>query len=211
MTVAKPTRYFIFALLINSFSLIAKITIIHRRGWKRFQSQADNHSELALDLGTIPRCTLIRMMQLRIGQVADEVGVSADTLRYYERLGLLPYVARTDGGYRQYPVTTVERVRFIRNALRFGFGLKEVAAFLRASESGQAPCEQVLAAGQVILTRVDGQIRELQAARRAIRQTLAAWNKRLSNTPAGKPARLLHTLRENQIPTDCVSARLKKR
>jgi DNA-binding transcriptional MerR regulator len=148
--------------------------------------------------------------QLRIGQVAAEIGVSSDTLRYYERMGLLPRVSRTEGGYRQYPATTVERVRFIRNALRFGFGLKEVAGFLRASESGHSPCKQVRAAGENILTRVDEQIKELQAARRAIRQTLAEWDRRLSATPAGKPARLLHSLRQDQIPTECVSTRLKR-
>lgn len=147
---------------------------------------------------------------LRIGEVAERVGVSPDTLRYYERLGLLSNVRRTDSGYRQYPPTVVDRVRFIRNALRFGFGLKEVAGFLRASESGHAPCKQVRAAGENILVRVDGKIKELQAARRVIRQTLVEWDHRLSNTAPGKPARLLHTLRAEQIPTDCVSMRLKK-
>src|SRR3954462_11485949 len=147
---------------------------------------------------------------LRIGEVAERIGISPDTLRYYERLGLLPNVRRTASGYREYPANVVERVRFIRNALRFGFGLKEVTKFLHASASGHAPCKQVRAAGEEILTRVDGKIKEVQVARKVIRRTLAECDKRLSETPAGKPARLLHSLSEDQIPTDCVSVRLKK-
>ena len=146
---------------------------------------------------------------LSIGQAAARAGISRDTLRYYERLGLLPNVRRSAAGYRQYQPCVVERVRFIRNALRFGFGLEEVAGFMRASESGQAPCQQVRAAGDEILQRVDGKIRELQAARKAIRKTLLQWDKRLEETPAGKPARLLYMLNESLIPTDCVSVRLK--
>jgi DNA-binding transcriptional MerR regulator len=147
---------------------------------------------------------------LRIGKIAAEVGISSDTLRYYERLGLLADVPRTNSGYREYSNTTVKRVHFIRNALRFGFSLKEVATFLNASDSGRPPCKQVREAGEQILVRVDTQIKELNAARRAIRRTLEEWDVRLANTQDGKPARLLHTLQQDQIPTDCVSVRLKR-
>jgi DNA-binding transcriptional MerR regulator len=165
-----------------------------------------------LDPGTIPGCTVADMNPrlCRIGEVALEAGVSPDTLRYYERMGLLPKVPRTGAGYRQYSDTAIERIRFIRNALRFGFALKEVATFLRASESGRAPCREVRASAGNILARVDRQIEELKAARRAIRETLADWDRRLAATPAGTPARLLRTLKPDQVPTDCLSARLKK-
>ena len=106
----------------------------------------------------------------RIGQVAAKAGVSPDTLRYYERMGLLSSIPRTDGGYRVYSEKTIERIQFIRNALRFGFGLKEVRTFMRASESGRAPCREVRSAAGEILTRVDRQIKELQVARRALRR-----------------------------------------
>jgi DNA-binding transcriptional MerR regulator len=165
-----------------------------------------------LDSGIVLGCTFGGMTARvrRIGQVAVEAGVSPDTLRYYERLGLLSKVTRTGSGYRQYSDITVERIRFIRNALRFGFALKEVAIFLRTSESGRAPCMEVRASAENILARVDRQIKELKAARQAIRKTLADWDQRLSATPKGKPARLLQTLKFDQIPTDCLSVRLKK-
>ena len=166
-----------------------------------------------LDPGTAPRYSLIGMSPriLRIGQAAAEAGISPDTLRYYERMGLLARIPRTQAGYRLYSEKSVERVQFIRNALRFGFGLKEVRTFLRDCESGRAPCREVRAAAENILIRVDRQIRELQIARRAIRETLADWDVRLGATPSGKPARLLQTLTAGQIPTDCVSVRLKSR
>src|SRR5712671_3979516 len=147
----------------------------------------------------------------RIGPVAASAGVSPDTLRYYERMGLLSSIPRTDGGYRLYSEKTIERIHFIRNALRFGFGLAEVGTFLRASESGRAPCKEVQSAAGEILARVDRQIKELQVARRALRNTLADWDRRLSTTPNGKPARLLQTLRAQEMPTDCISRRLKNR
>jgi MerR family copper efflux transcriptional regulator len=147
---------------------------------------------------------------LAIGEAANRAGVSPDTLRYYERLGLLTRVGRTSAGYRQYSDSTIEQVRFVRTALRFGFSLKQVARFLRARESGRAPCREVRAAGQDILDRVDQQIKELKAARRELQQTLKEWDRRLSHTPAGQPARLLHTLKAEDITTDCLSARLCK-
>ena len=146
----------------------------------------------------------------RIGQVAERTGVSPDTLRYYERMGLLPRVGRTNAGYRQYSESAVEQIRFVRTAFRFGFSLKQMANFLRARESGQPPCKAVRAAGQEILVRVDQQINELKAARRAIQTTLNDWDRRLSRTPAGQAARLLDTLEPNSIATECLSVRLRK-
>jgi DNA-binding transcriptional MerR regulator len=161
----------------------------------------------------IPGCSLVRMSTRArtIGEVAAEAGVSPDTLRYYERLGLLPNVVRRESGYRLYTDAAVERVHFIRNALRFGFALKEVAGFFQACESGRPPCRQVRDSAQDILSRVDRQIKELTTARRAIRKTLADWDLRLSTIPPGKPARLLQSLDSGLIPTDCLSVRLKRK
>src|SRR5438309_8172515 len=105
---------------------------------------------------------------LQIGEAAKLSRVSPDTLRYYERMGLLPKVPRTQSGYRQYGGATVERIQFIRNALRFGFSLKQVSNFLRARDSGQAPCRNVRIAAEEILTRVDQQLKDLKDARREI-------------------------------------------
>jgi DNA-binding transcriptional MerR regulator len=146
----------------------------------------------------------------RIGEAAQAAGVSPDTLRYYERMGVLSNVRRTDAGYREYSDLAVKQIQFVRNALRFGFSLKQVTTFLRARESGRAPCRQVRAAADSILAHVNQQIKDLKAARRAIRETLMEWDQRLSRTTAGEPARLLEALKPDQIKTDCLSVRLKK-
>jgi len=62
--------------------------------------------------------------------LADASGVSADTVRHYERLGLLPRTVRTAAGYRRFPPESVDRVRLIQRALTVGFSLRELAAIL---------------------------------------------------------------------------------
>lgn len=131
---------------------------------------------------------------LRIGDIARRAGVSRDTIRHYERLGLLPRAERTAGGYRQYSETAVARIRLVRCAVRFGFSLKEIAGFLRARERGGAPCRQVRAAGQQLLEAADRQIADLVAAREIMRDTLAVWDERIARAPDGTPARLLDAL-----------------
>jgi MerR family transcriptional regulator, copper efflux regulator len=137
---------------------------------------------------------------LRVGQVAALAGVSRDTLRYYERLGLLPKIARTPAGYRQYPPAIINRLMLVRNAQRFGFSLPEIAAFLHVREAGHAPCHDVRAAAQRMLHAIDQQIADLIARREQMHNTLRAWDKTLGRTPDGKQARLLETLDARQLP-----------
>jgi MerR family mercuric resistance operon transcriptional regulator len=131
-----------------------------------------------------------------IGEAAARAGVSADTIRYYERVGVLPRPPRSDAGYRRYTDASVARIAFVRNAARFGFPLKELAGFLRAREKGHAPCRSVKAAGERLLLDMDRQIAELAAARAEMARTLADWDRRLARTPEGAPAHLLESLRD---------------
>ena len=137
----------------------------------------------------------MRDAPLQIGQLAQRTGVSTDTIRHYERLGLLPKAARTRAGYRQYSPSAVDRVMLVRHALRFGFSLRDISKFLHTRESGGAPCRDVRTSAERILAAVDRQIAELTTAREAIRETLRAWDRRLAQTPAGRPARLLDFLK----------------
>jgi MerR family transcriptional regulator, copper efflux regulator len=131
---------------------------------------------------------------MRIGEAAARAGVSCDTLRYYERQGLLPRPPRTPGGYRDYTESAINRVRFVRNALRFGFAVKQVSAFVKSRDSGKPPCREVRAAAERILDEMDRRIAELTAARADVHRMLAVWDERLAATPAGTPARLLDTI-----------------
>jgi DNA-binding transcriptional MerR regulator len=138
--------------------------------------------------------------RLRIGQLAERSGVSADTIRYYERIGLMPKPARTSAGYREYSESAKDRVRLVQNALRFGFSLKQVGAFLGVRQAGGAPCKHVRAAGARILEAIEQQIAELTASRESIKETLKLWDRRLSQTPEGRPAHLLEALASNEAP-----------
>lgn len=133
--------------------------------------------------------------RLTVGRLAEAAGVKASTVRYYEELGLLPQATRTLTGYRIFPHRAVRRIALIRTAQRLGFGLHEIAGFLRVRDSGGKPCQHVRAAGQQLLNTLDAEIAGLRARRRQISRTLHVWDRILSTTPADRPAHLLERLR----------------
>lgn len=128
----------------------------------------------------------------RAGELAQLTGVSTDTLRHYERKGLLA-ARRLPNGYRVYAAQAVERVRLIRSALAVGFGLDELARVLRVRDAGGAPCRQVRAFAANRLAELERLIDELCATRDELRELLQSWDQRLAGSPT-EPARLLDTL-----------------
>ncbi|MFP5247337.1 MAG: MerR family DNA-binding transcriptional regulator, partial [Thermoanaerobaculia bacterium] len=80
---------------------------------------------------------------LSSGALAKECGVSTDTIRHYERLGLIPAAVRGANGYRRFPPETAGRVLLIRRAVAIGFSLDELARILRQRDSGSPPCRNV--------------------------------------------------------------------
>jgi MerR family transcriptional regulator, Zn(II)-responsive regulator of zntA len=127
-------------------------------------------------------------------EAARATGVSTDTLRHYERNGLLPEVQRTSSGYRRYPAATVERVLLIQRALVVGFSLADLKRVLRIRDQGGAPCHSVRALLDQRLEALTRQIEELRILRNALRTLAADWDRRLSRTPQGQQAQLLDTL-----------------
>ena len=148
---------------------------------------------------------------LRIGQIARRAGISADTVRHYERLGVIPKALRTPAGYREYSESAVERIRFVRNSVRFGFSLKQIGRFLGARESGRMPCRDVRDTAARMAAEMDRQIDEMLAARTAIQEMLREWDLRLDATPSGRPARLLETLTSQSPATSTRTAGLNRR
>ena len=113
----------------------------------------------------------------------------------------MPKPARTSAGYREYSESAKDRVRLVQNALRFGFSLKQVGAFLGVRQAGGVPCKHVRAAGTQILEAIERQIVELTASRESIKETLEMWDQRLSQTPEGRPAYLLEALVTGETPS----------
>ncbi len=81
---------------------------------------------------------------MRIGELADLVGLNPRTIRYYESIGLLPSPQRQPSGYRDYATHDAERLRFVRTAQRLSLSLSEIAEILRFRERDERPCEYVL-------------------------------------------------------------------
>lgn len=113
---------------------------------------------------------------LRSGKVATEAGVNLETLRYYERRGLLDVPSRSPGGHRLYPAETVTVLKVIKAAQRLGFTLAEVADLLDAAKHrhGSRPEAGLQARATAKLAEVDTKIANLQTVRRTLLQALAA-------------------------------------
>lgn len=105
---------------------------------------------------------------LRTSEVAAQAGVNLQTLRYYERRGLLPEPARGPSGYRAYPPEAVQVVRFVKRAQALGFTLNEVQELLRLRVDPAAACAEVRAAARAKVAEIEKRIAALQAMQSAL-------------------------------------------
>lgn len=103
---------------------------------------------------------------MKIGQVAQQAGVSVDTVRFYERRGVLPAADRKPSGYRVFGEATVERIRTAKALQDMGFTLDEVIDALHAHDAGGATCDSERWRLQAVVDRIDAKIVDLQQARR---------------------------------------------
>jgi len=131
---------------------------------------------------------------VRAGELARAAGVSTDTLRHYERKGVLPKPRRSANGYREYPPEALARVLLVRRALAFGFTLDELARIVKVRDQGGAPCREVRAIAGRKLTLLEARVAELQAACDRLRTVLQHWDTLLGTTAEGKRAALLEAL-----------------
>jgi MerR family mercuric resistance operon transcriptional regulator len=115
---------------------------------------------------------------MRIGEVAAQAEVNPQTLRYYERVGLLPAPERRSSGYRAYDTQTVRRVRFIKRAQELGFTLAEIGELLALRVESETACVQVEARASATLRRIDEKVRDLDRMRGALAEYVDACNTR---------------------------------
>jgi DNA-binding transcriptional MerR regulator len=102
---------------------------------------------------------------LHIGDLSHRTGVSAQTIRYYESIGVLPEPDRADNGYRLYDQEDVERLRFIRSARALDFALDDIQEILDLRDQGTAPCRYVMALMQEQVALIDNRMRALERLR----------------------------------------------
>lgn len=111
---------------------------------------------------------------LTVGQLAARTGVRADTVRYYEREGLLPLPQRTEGEHRRYGPADVDRLLFIRGAQRLGLRLAEIGELLTVRDTGACACEPAESLLHRHVAEIDTEIRRLTALRAELTSMLAA-------------------------------------
>src|SRR5439155_23197063 len=122
---------------------------------------------------------------MHIGDLAKQGGVSVQTVRYYERYGLLQEPERKPSRYRIYRDKDVHRLRFILQAKMLGFTLDEIKHILHLSERRTSPCGEVLRIGEERLTELQSQIEQLTKFRNQLARAVTQWKKCPEEAPAG--------------------------
>lgn len=137
---------------------------------------------------------MVQQKALRSGSLAKAAGVSPDTIRHYERIGVLPAAARTESGYRVYPTSAVERVLVVQRALRIGFTLSELADVLKARDANGMPCRRVYELAAEKLEGIRADIARLRHMEKYLRTVLANWESRIRKARHGQRSHLLYSL-----------------
>src|ERR1039458_5963117 len=131
---------------------------------------------------------------LKSGELARAAGISPDTLRHYEKLGLLPIAVRSPGGYRLYPPDTLALVQMIRSAIRVGFTLSELADVLKQRRAGRPPFRKIAGLGARLLDALNKRILDLTRLRDWLSATVETWQSRLQTLDGGESGRFLESL-----------------
>ena len=135
---------------------------------------------------------------LFVGQLARQAGVKSDTVRFYERAGLLPHPERTAAGYRAYPPKAANRLRFIRQAQVLGLSLGEIKRVLRMRDSGKLPCDFVIELAQRRLREVERELADLEGVRDSLRRYVRHW-KRTANPDACAAVQFCNLIEEIEL------------
>lgn len=112
------------------------------------------------------------MTTLTVSKLAEQVGTSTDTLRYYERIGLMPVADRSPSGYRMYGAEAVDTVHFIKRAQRLGLRLEDIRELLQIREGGLCPCGHTRGLLERRVDQLDEEMRAMAGLRDDIRQML---------------------------------------
>ncbi|HEU4874537.1 MAG TPA: heavy metal-responsive transcriptional regulator [Pyrinomonadaceae bacterium] len=115
---------------------------------------------------------------MKIGEVAKATGIGIETLRFYEKSGLLDSPSRTESGYRIYNADVLDRLDFIKRAQVLGFSLDEIKRIIGDRRAGQSPCAEVREIVRNRLAELDARMREMKRYRNELATALAEWDER---------------------------------
>src|SRR6266481_3723121 len=132
--------------------------------------------------------------RMAIGALSKHTGTNIETIRYYERVALLPAPARSPGGYRLYMTEHLKRLNFIRRARALGFSIGEVRTLLRLADERRRPCAEVRVVAEAHLADVRTKIADLKVMERVLKETVARCA-----DGAGSHCPLIHALYREDI------------
>jgi MerR family copper efflux transcriptional regulator len=112
----------------------------------------------------------MEMKSLTIGRLAKQAGVNLETVRFYERRGLLPKPPRSASGYRLFPSDAARRLRFIRRAKELGFSLKEIRELLSLRVSRTTTSRDIRTRAEVKIADIDAKIKSLESIKKTLRK-----------------------------------------
>ena len=135
---------------------------------------------------------------MQVAALAERVGVSPHTVRYYERVGLIAAPPRTAGGYRDYSPGEVDRLGFIQGCQRFGLRLRDIKALLDVRDTGECPCEPAADLIDRRLAEVDAELARLSR----LRGEIAAIAGRFEPGPGCCPAPVPGTWTSEEVSED---------
>ncbi|MFQ5580945.1 MAG: MerR family DNA-binding transcriptional regulator [Nitrospiria bacterium] len=121
-----------------------------------------------------------------VGVLARLAGVSPDSIRHYERIGILPRAERTRSGYRVWDMQVVQYLKWLGPARGAGFTLRELAEVFRMYRTGVPPCRAVRDILDQKLIRLSAQIEELSTIHSELKRVLTQWNRKLRQSPPGE-------------------------
>ncbi|HKP75175.1 MAG TPA: MerR family DNA-binding protein [Longimicrobiaceae bacterium] len=138
------------------------------------------------------------MAALTIGELAKRAGIGVETVRFYERQGLVQEPPRTGSGYRQYPEETVARLRFILRAKELGFSLREIHELISLRLDPAVPCAEVRAHASAKIADIDARLRDLTRMRASLAELVEACGA----SGEGRECPILDALNDNGGESD---------